>query len=137
MTVLSLSLSLSLMASRVFAQTPVPPKPITLLERLPGSTSSTLPVCLSNPFSLINAYLQPMMTWGIGIAAGLAVLMIIVGGLQMMLSGGSPEGMSSGRQRVFASIFGLIFLVFSAALLNFLNAYFFQLRGVGPAAPGC
>lgn len=104
----------------------VPPKPLKLLEPLPGGITE-IPVDLSNPFGMINIYLNPMLTWGIGIAAGLAILMIIVGGLQMMFSGGSPEGMSSGRQRVIGAIFGLVFLVFSAAILNLLNAYYYLL----------
>lgn len=102
------------------------PKPITLLEPLPGGIAF-IPVSLTSPFGMINIYLNPMVTWGIGIAAGLAILMIIVGGLQMMLSGGSPEGMGSGKQRIISAIFGLIFLVFSAAILNFLNAYYYRL----------
>ena len=120
------------LAPTAFAASSLSPKPLILLEPLPDGTAS-LTVCASSPFFLLNKYLQPMMGWGAGIAAGLAVLMIVVGGLQMMFSGGSPEGMSSGKQRIISAIFGLIFIVFSAALLNFLNAYFYTLGGVPPA----
>lgn len=111
----------------------VGPKPLKLLEPLPDGTAS-LTVCAKNSFFLLNQYLQPMMTWGIGIAAGLAVLMIVIGGLQMMFSGGVQAGMEDGKKRMLSAIFGLIFLVFSAGFLNLLNAYFYQLGGVGAAS---
>lgn len=130
-----LSTLLLFLAPTAFAASSLSPKPIILLEPLPGPSGgsvSSLTVCPSDPFFLINQYLQPTMAWGAGIAAGLAVLMIVVGGLQMMFSGGAPEGMASGKQRIISAIFGLIFIVFSAALLNFLNAYFYTLGGVPP-----
>ena len=63
----------------------------------------------------------------VGIAAGLAILMIIIGGLQIITSGGNDSKIGEGKKRVTEAIIGLLILVFSATILYFLNAYFFKL----------
>ena len=100
-------------------------KPIKLLEPLPGGVTEI--AVTADPFGALNAYLNPMLTWIIGISAGLAVLMVIIGGLQIILSAGDQGKIGEGKTRILCAIFGLLFLVFSAAILNLLNAYFYRL----------
>ena len=81
----------------------------------------------ADPFGALNAYLNPMLTWIIGVSAGLSVLMIIIGGLQIILSDGDQGKIGEGKTRILCAIFGLLFLVLSASILNLLNAYFYHL----------
>jgi len=98
---------------------------LNLLEPLPDGTTQSCPS--GNPFGVINDYLRPVLSWMVGIAAGLAILMIIIGGLQIITSGGNDSKIGEGKKRVTEAIIGLLILVFSATILYFLNAYFFKL----------
>lgn len=108
------------------AQAPAPGKPIKLLEPLPGGIPE-IAMRVGDPFGVFNAYVNPMFAFGIGVAAGLAVFMVIIGGLEIMLSNGDEGKMGEGRQRILAAIGGLLLLVFSATILHLLNPNFFQL----------
>jgi hypothetical protein len=101
------------------------PNPLKLLEPLPDGTTQFCPS--SNPFGVVNAYLRPMLAFMIGIAAGLAVLMVMIGGLQIIMSNGDSGKIGEGKKRITEAILGLLLLVFSGAILYFLNSYFFQL----------
>jgi hypothetical protein len=115
-------LALIAMPAGLFAQ-----KPIVLLEPLPDGTTEISVAPGSFPLAALNAYLNPFMTWGFGVAAALTVLMIIVGGFQIMLAGGNEGERSKGKDRILAALAGLLLLVFSATILNMLNASFFRL----------
>ncbi len=101
------------------------PNPLKLLEPLPDGRTEFCPS--SNPFGVINDYLRPILSWMVGIAAGLAILMIVIGGLQIIMSGGNDSKIGEGKKRVTEAILGLLLLVFSATILYFLNSYFFKL----------
>ena len=107
-------------------------KPIKFLEPLPGGLTEISSACAGNPFSLLNTYLNPVMTWGIGVAAGISVLMVIIGGFQIILSGGDQSAIQNGKDRIKSALFGLLLLVISGTFLSLLNAYFFKLN---PGAP--
>ncbi len=96
-------------------------RPIELYEPLPGTSQITLG---SGPLDALNQYLQPFLPLVVGMSAGLAILMIILGGLQIMLGGGSIA-QSEGLNRILTAIGGLMILIFSAALLYMLNANYF------------
>lgn len=104
-------------------------RPIDLLETLPDGTSQIM-INQSDPLpplSILNAYLRPFIPWAIGTSAGLAVLMIIIGGFQIMLGGGGDIKSSPGAKKILSAILGLMILVFSSVILNWLNAHYFQL----------
>ena len=99
--------------------------PIKLLEPLPDGTTCLCPSATT--FGMVNAYLKPMLTWMVGIATGLAVLMVIIGGIQIIMSNGDPGKIGEGKKRVTEAILGLLMLVLSGAILYLLNADFFRL----------
>lgn len=101
-------------------------KPIVLLEPIGDLEKVTFG---GFPLSPLNQYLRVFIPWAIGLGAGLCVLMIIVGGFQIMLSGGDPGKQGAGKDRILSALIGLLILVFSATILNFLNADFFRLGG--------
>ena len=74
------------------------PNAITLLEPLPmpGGKSQKCINPSASTFGVINEYLQPIFAWMVGIAAGLAVLMVMIGGLQIIMSNGD-QGKIGGR----------------------------------------
>jgi len=109
---------------------PLGGKPIQLLVCLPGMRGPNCELGFatgggSHPLSILNSYVNSVFPWMIGVAAGLTVLMIIVGGFQIMLSGGG-EKQREGKDRIFAAIGGLLILFFSAAILMVLNSYYYH-----------
>ena len=112
-----------IIASVAVANQALAQRPIELLEPI-GSTTELTTTC--SPFDVLNQYLQSFMPILIGSAAGLAVLMIIIGGFQIMLSGGNIA-QSEGKTRILAALLGLSLLVFSAIILYMLNSNFFVL----------
>jgi type IV secretory pathway VirB2 component (pilin) len=87
-----------------------------LLSPLPGLQDTFDPTQPSN----IGDYLNSMITIFIGVCAVLAVIMIIIGGLQYMTS----ELISSkeeGKKRIRNAIFGLLLALGAWLLLNTIN----------------
>ena len=128
-------LSGALLALVLFALPVEAQRSIELLETLPGGTDcigfAGGPACTSvanpgnHPLGVLNAYLRPMIPYVVGVSAGLAVLMIVLGGLQIMISGG-VQNAKWGRDHIFAALIGLMILIFSSTILYFLNASFFR-----------
>ncbi len=57
----------------------------------------------------------------IGVAGGIAFLLILYGGLKMMLSAGNPEALNEGRELVTSAIFGLLLIIFSVFILKLIG----------------
>ncbi len=78
-------------------------------------------------------YFNLLWPWMIGTSAGIAVLMAIAGGIQIIMSGGDPGKRGEGVQRLMNALLGLLMLVFAGLLLNTLNPSFFI---KGPVSSG-
>lgn len=84
-----------------------------------------------------TAYIQTIFKTTITIGAVFAVLMLVVGGVEKIISK-TPAGQGDGNQRMKSSLIGLMLLLVSATLLatinpNLLNLDFFNPGG--PVAP--
>lgn len=80
-------------------------------------------------------YFNLLWPWMIGTSAGIAVLMAIAGGIQIIMSGGDPGKRGEGVQRLMNALLGLLMLIFAGLLLNTLNPSFFVKGPVGSG--GC
>lgn len=54
-------------------------------------------------------------------SGGIALLLIIKAGYQMMTSQGKPEQLQAGRDQLIAAVVGLVFLIFSLVLLQVIG----------------
>ena len=104
----------------------------------PSDTHTTSPYC--NGTSGINTalgcistsetgFFQTFFQLGIGIAGGIAFLLILYGGLKMMLSAGNPEALNEGREVVTSAIFGLLLIIFSVFILKIIGVNVLGLPG--------
>ncbi len=79
---------------------------------------------IENPLSA-NSFTELFLRiadWVAGIAATVAVLMVVIGGIQYMVSGGNEEKVATARKTIQWSLIGLIVIVASRSLLEVLYA---------------
>ncbi len=68
-------------------------------------------------------------TLGVGIAGGIAFLLILFGALQIMMSAGNPEKLNAGKELVNAAITGLLLIIFSIFLLQLIGVKILAIPG--------
>ncbi len=108
---------------------PDPPDPgpqtgIRLLEPIGNVTE--IPTANASGFGPFFFFFNLLYPWFLGLGAAIAVLMGVIGGIQIMWSGGNDTIHSAGMQRFLLSLGGLILLLFSSLILNLLNPNFFR-----------
>jgi hypothetical protein len=68
-----------------------------------------------------GVYVQSLYKWGIGIGALLAVLMLVFGGVEYVLSAGSFAENSAAKERIKSTILGIIILLGASLILTIIN----------------
>lgn len=76
-----------------------------------------------------SPFVEFFLKWFFGVVGGIAFLLIISAGYQIMTAQGDPQKMASGREVLTAAISGLIFIVFSVFLLNLIGYHILRLPG--------
>lgn len=84
--------------------------------------------CIStNPNDFITTFLG----FGVGIAGGIAFLLILFGGFQILTSAGNPEQMNAGKELISSAIAGLLLIIFSIFLLKVIGVNILGLPDFG------
>ena len=71
--------------------------------------------------NFIGEYITAVYSWLIGIAVVFAVVIVIVGGIQYMVSGGSKQGVTELKKRIGNALIGLVLLLGSYVILYTTN----------------
>ncbi len=82
-------------------------------------------------FDASGSFVQTLLNIGFGMAGGIAFLLILYGGFQIIVSAGNPEKLNEAREIVTAAIVGLLFVLFSVFILRFIGVDVLQLPGFG------
>jgi len=72
-----------------------------------------------------------LMTVGISIAGGIALLMILAAAFMFSTSEGEPKRTSEAKEILTSAIIGLIFIIFSVTLLQFIGVNILKIPGFG------
>lgn len=107
-----------------WAQAGQGPPGIRLLEPIGGV--GVIPTEGLGGLGVFGFYFNLIYPWIVGMGAAIAVLMGLIGGIQIMTAGGDPGKRSAGMNRLFLSLGGLVLLLFSSTILNILNPTFFK-----------
>lgn len=90
---------------------------------------------VSTAFGTINTNVGSLagtvLTILLSLSGGVAILLIVAAGYELMVSQGNPEKVKAGRERLTAAIVGLIFIIFSVWILQFIGVTILQLPGLG------
>lgn len=86
-------------------------EPLKPGQRFPGGTG----------VEIIMNYLEDVWPWLIGIGVGLALLRIVIGGIEIMNSGGNPGLRTAAKDHIMWAIAGLLMLIMAGAILVTIN----------------
>ena len=95
---------------------------VKLQEPLSGQSAY---VSAANGVDLINQYISMIYMWMASIVGIIAVLMIVVSGIQIIFGGASPELVSDAKNRITQSLLSLVLLFATAMILRTVNPNFF------------
>lgn len=76
-----------------------------------------------------TAFIAKILTFGIGIGGGIAFILILFGGFQILTSAGNPEHLNAGRELIGSAISGLLLIIFSVFLLKLIGVDILGLPG--------
>ena len=97
-------------------------------EYCPGSTTQ-LKTALGCIDTTPTGLAQKVFTLALGIAGGIAFLMILLGALQIQASAGNPERVNGGREIIEGAITGLLLIIFSIFILKLIGVNILGIPG--------
>ena len=99
-----------------------PPKYcVQFFESIGGNTS----VQGDTGMDLFSSYVRILYQYGAALIGFVAVLVIVISGVQIMMGGMSQENISSAKTRILQAIFSIMLLFGSALILKTINPGFF------------
>jgi hypothetical protein len=82
------------------------------------------------PIQNTNEFAGWFLRWAIGIAGGVAFLLMVWGGFQIMTASGNLEQVQHGRETITSAVAGLIFIIFSVFLLQLIGVQILGIPGL-------
>ena len=67
----------------------------------------------------------------VGIGGGIAFLLVLFGGFQILMSAGNPEKLNAGKELVTSAITGLLIIIFSLFILRLIGFNILGIPGFG------
>jgi len=71
-----------------------------------------------------TAFAGRVLTIAIGLAGGIALIIMVFGSIKILMSGGDPKNVAAGREMIIAAVSGLLFLILSVLILRFIGVTF-------------
>jgi len=68
-----------------------------------------------------EGFVTSILNLAIGIGGGIAMLLIIFGGIQILTSGGNPDSVKAGKEMITSAIAGLILIIFAVFILRLIG----------------
>lgn len=68
-----------------------------------------------------SEFVKYLLNFAIGIGGGIALLLMIFGGLQIIFSGGNPDKVKAGKEIITAALGGLLLIIFSVFILRVIG----------------
>ncbi len=81
------------------------------------------PITVSDPNTLsIGNVLSNIILWVLGFSAAVAVLFLIIGGLQYITASGNEKRAEAAKQTIMYAVIGLIVILLSFVIVGFIKA---------------
>ena len=98
---------------------------INFQEQLPIQGHKVRSISGDSGVDLLSSYFSMWYKFGALVLGLIAVLVIVISGVQMSIGGVSEESVTEAKTRIMAAILSLILLFSSALILNTINPQFF------------
>jgi Type IV secretion system pilin len=72
-----------------------------------------------------SQFISKILGIAVGIGGGIAFLLILFGGFQVLMSAGNPEKLNAGKELVTSAITGLLIIIFSIFILRLIGVNIF------------
>ena len=118
-------------ASTPSAPTPLPPPPSPPCQNWSNGECTTFTSAFGPIATNPSGFVKSIFGILLSISGGIALLLIIKAGYQLMTSQGKPEQIQQGRDQLIAAIVGLIFLIFSFVFLQLIGFDILHIYGFG------
>lgn len=79
-----------------------------------------------------GGFIKSVLVLILSLSGGIIILLIIMNGYKLMISQGDPEKVKEARESVVSAIAGLLLIIFSIAILQFITVEVLNLPGFGP-----
>ena len=73
------------------------------------------------PITSTGQFTKFFLGWGMGITGGIALILIVVAGFQIITSGGNPQKLNAGKELLTAAVMGIVLLLFGMYLLRLIG----------------
>jgi hypothetical protein len=80
----------------------------------------------------IPGFVKWILTIVLSVAGGITLLLIIASGYRLMASQGDPEKVKEAREGLTAAVVGLLFIIFSIVILQFITVDVLHIPGFNP-----
>ena len=114
------------LASPVFAKTTSPCSKLDSQEKCLEVITAIGPIS-TEP----QAFVRSIFSIVLGLAGGIALLLIMYSGVKIMSSQGNPEEITAARDQFFSAIIGLVFIIFSFVILQVIGVEVLRIPGFG------
>lgn len=78
-----------------------------------------------------KAFVARIFSLVLGLAGGIALILIMVSGYKFMTSGGNPESFQAARDMFVSAIVGLLFIIFAFVILQIIGVDILHIPGFG------
>ena len=79
-----------------------------------------------------QGFVRSIFSLVLGLAGGIALILIILSGYRFMASQGNPEALTNARQQLISAIVGLLFIIFSFVILQIIGVDILRIPGFAP-----
>lgn len=76
-----------------------------------------------------SGFITKIISISVGIVGGIAFLLILFGGFQILTSSGNPEKLNAGKELISSAIAGLLLVIFSVFILRFIGVSILGIPG--------
>lgn len=81
----------------------------------------TCPTAIGNIPTDVTGFSSAFLSIAIGVAGGIALILMVIGSIRILTSSGDPKGVGAGRDMIIAAVAGLLFLIFSVLILHLIG----------------
>ena len=108
----------------------LPPAPVTCLA---GEGIKTPIGCLryGTGTDAGKSLVSQLVAWSVGVAGGIALLLIVYSAFQMTTASGDPKRVKAAQEMLMAALGGLALIILAVILLNFIGLRVLNLGGFG------